>query len=106
VRRALELDRKLSLGWIRQSTFLKSKVGLRNFLASLAAAGVATPVFGNTIDGRSSAAQIVGGVTITAVAAGVGVASGIWERESLKRRTVSGPFKYVYEMGQKFGLAD
>jgi hypothetical protein len=104
IRRALELNRKLSLGWVRQSALLKTRGGVKALVASLASATIATPLFGNTINLGSSAAGVVGGAGIAVVATGAGVAGMLWQRERLDRRVDSGAFRYVYELGCEFGL--
>ncbi len=103
--RALELDSKLTLSWVRQQALLKVARGTEGLVKSIGAAALASPLFGSTVDLAGTAAGVVGGAALALTAVGIGVGGAVWAR-SQREGQVRGPFAYVYQVGREFGFND
>jgi hypothetical protein len=105
IERALEAQRSVSLQATGVTVFRKAVSGARNLAAGLAAGVVASPVLGNTIGLSGIEATVGGGTALTM--AGL-AARQTRSRNSLGRLTReigSGPYRYVYEVGKRFGTS-
>jgi len=105
IERALELERSVDLRKTKQTVLYHAGSGLHNLAANVAAAGVALPVLGNTLSVTGLLATVGGGAALTVTGL---VGHQLDSRLALARSRnalQNDPYKYLYEIGQRFGLA-
>lgn len=96
----------MTLRKTQQTLLYRAEKGLRNLLAAIAAAGVASPLLGNTISSTGIVATVGGGavLTLSGLAAKDAYSALAWRRFASK---VEGtPYMYLYDVGRRFGFAD
>jgi hypothetical protein len=105
VERALKLERSVTFRKTRQTVLHHARSGLRNLIASVAASGIALPVLGGTLSAAGILATVGGGAALTLTGL---VGHQLYARIALnrsRRALESGPYKYLYDVGESFGFA-
>jgi hypothetical protein len=105
IERALEAQRSVSLQATGVTVFRKTVSGARNLAAGLAAGVVASPVLGNTIGLSGIEATVGGGTALTMAGLAAYQARSRNSLGRLTREIGSGPYRYVYELGKRFGTS-
>jgi Family of unknown function (DUF6236) len=103
IERALEVQRTVSLEATGVTVFRKAVSGARNLMAGLAAGVVAAPVLGNTIGLSGIEATIGGGAALTGAGLAARQIHSRRTHEHLMRQVDSSPYRYVYEIENRFG---
>jgi hypothetical protein len=105
VKRALQLERSVTLRETKQTVLYHAGSGLHNLIANVAAAGVALPALGNTLSSAGLIATVGGGAALTVTGL---VGHQLHARAALarsRRALQNDLYKYLYDIGQRFGLS-